>query len=83
MRTIKEDGSLDPAADFKDDGASFRVRRETQLHAQARRSMWSKPRNYKEAVSGGLKIVLLLTFVAVVVPGSFLVAAVIAWAFSR
>ena len=57
----------------KDDGASFRVRRETQLHAQVRRSMWEQTAKLQgSGPSGGLKIVLLLTFVAVVVPGSFL-----------
>lgn len=60
MRTILPDGSLDPAADFQDDGASFRVRREISLAKRERRSMWSEPHSSSEAITQGVKISVAL-----------------------
>ncbi len=86
-KTIRPDGSLDSAADFEDDGASFRVRRERFLDQQYSRPAppvrpggWSwrylrqKPRNGQEAVGQGLKIGLRLVFYVFL----FLIAFVVA-----
>jgi hypothetical protein len=60
-KTIREDGSLDSSEDFEDDGASFRVRREIHLQERyGQRSIWSKPRSGKEAISHGVIIVLIM-----------------------
>lgn len=77
-KTIRPDGSLDPAEDFEDDGASFRVRREIYLNARAKpRGIWSKPRNQKEAISQGLKFTLTLWLTLAAIVGGFLLAGII------
>jgi hypothetical protein len=80
-KTIRPDGSLDPIADFEDDGASFRVRREAYLKREfGPRSMWSKPRNKREAVSDGLKIGLLIGVSAAMIPAGIFVLMIVLWA---
>jgi hypothetical protein len=81
-KTIRPDGSLDPIDDFEDDGASFRVRREAYLAREFNRarSMWSRPRNSKEAVRDGLKIGLLVAAVAVAIPLGIFLLMIVLWA---
>jgi hypothetical protein len=80
-KTIRPDGSLDPVADFEDDGASFRVRRERFLaQSERRRTMWSKPRNQKEAVVGGLKIGLTIGICCAAIPLFMFIGMIAMWA---
>lgn len=60
-KVINSDGSLDPARDFADDGASFRVRREQQLDVDP---YLQEPKNVGQAVGHGIVLGLrLLRFV--------------------
>jgi hypothetical protein len=79
-KTIRPDGSLDPVADFEDDGASFRVRREVYLTRQERRrNVWARPRNGKEAVRDGLKIGLGIGALAIMLPVGMFAGMIILW----
>ena len=82
VKIIRPDGSLDPIADFEDDQASFRVRREAYLAREfnRKRSMWSKPRTYREALWGGVKIVLLIVAVAFAIPLMIFMLMIAHWA---
>ena len=82
VKIIRPDGSLDPIADFEDDQASFRVRREAYLTREfnRKRSMWSKPRNYREAVWGGLKIALLIAAACFAIPFGIFMLMIAHWA---
>jgi hypothetical protein len=84
-KTIRPDGSLDPIEDFEDDGASFRVRREAFLAREARRgrTMWSKPRNKKDAVLGGLKIGLTIGICVAMIPVFMFLWMVAVWSTSQ
>ena len=82
VKIIRPDGSLDPIADFEDDQASFRVRREAYLAREfnRKRSMWSRPRNRREAIFGGLKIGLLIGAIAAAVPLGIFLLMIALWA---
>ena len=81
-KTIRPDGSLDPIADFEDDQASFRVRREAFLAREfnRKRTMWSRPRNRKEAIADGLKLAVLVAAAAASIPLGIFLLMIFLWA---